>query len=553
MTHLKNFCINTVSRKLNGINVKINIDHSMPLPCLVLLSKYRFKKRYVKILPNGDIQGGLTKMVISLVDFSFIRSLAAPCYSNKSPPAYDPPSLFLLELFRYMDRHQSMDQFLKILRDKDRGRNYRAWAGINPEYIPTKVTFSNFKNRLGPDRYNEIFHIMVDIFKQLQMISFKVIAHDGTLFPTRARYKGCAFFSEQCGCINIENIISRVRKQIIYRLNNLHRVNLEKSFKIKALCPNSSFPEKVKRPRLEVLVMKLVPAEGQPSDDQINTANLFGVKDLLEQNKLSLSIIRSNISEIVPDEDRASFCCYKLPKDTDARIGVRRDPVNPNKKQKIFGYNLILSTSVEPDIKLELPVAGTNIAGNADKGKKIITNTRQINHYHECRTKIHLADAKYDSTENYEFIRNNASIPFIDYNSGKENRSAQALQDRGYNENGWPFAPCGMLTRPNGFDQKRRRHTFCCFKQCQNLKAAGIRHLNDHYDLASCRYIDNKYGYSEHSYIDDHPRLLTEVLRGTKRYNDVKKMRTAAERVNSVIKEDLGMLEKTNCLQPPPG
>ena len=280
------------------------------------------------------------------------------------------------------------------------------------------------------------------------------------------------------------------------------------------------------------------------SNEQINTANLFGVKELLEKNKLSLSIIRSNISEIVPDEDRASFCCYKLPKDTDAKIGVRRDPVNPNKKQKIFGYNLILSTSVEPDIKLELPVAVTNIAGNADEGKKIITNTRQINDYHECRTKIDLADAKYDSKENYGFIRNNGSIPIIDYNPRRENLSGKALRDRGYDKNGWPFAPCGMLTRPNGFDQKRGRHTFCCFKQCKNLKAAAIRHLNDNYDLGSCKYLGNKYGYSAHSYIDDHPRLLTEVLRGTKRYNDVKKMRTAAERVNSVIKEDLEMLEK---------
>ncbi len=42
-----------------------------------------------------------------------------------------------------------------------------------------------------------------------------------------------------------------------------------------------------------------------------------------------------------------TICCPKLPKDTDARIGVRRNPKNPDKKEKIFGYNLVLSTSVE--------------------------------------------------------------------------------------------------------------------------------------------------------------------------------------------------------------
>ena len=42
-----------------------------------------------------------------------------------------------------------------------------------------------------------------------------------------------------------------------------------------------------------------------------------------------------------------------------------RRPQNPDKKQKIFGYNAVLSTSVELHLRIELPVAITNIAGNA--------------------------------------------------------------------------------------------------------------------------------------------------------------------------------------------
>ncbi len=61
-------------------------------------------------------------MITSLIDFSFIRSLTAHLYVMKSPPPYDPPSLFLLELFRYIDRYPNMDRFLKDLRDKDKGR-----------------------------------------------------------------------------------------------------------------------------------------------------------------------------------------------------------------------------------------------------------------------------------------------------------------------------------------------------------------------------------------------------------------------------------------------
>jgi hypothetical protein len=129
MTPLDKFNINAVSRKFNGINAKISAADTVPFPCLVLLSNYQFQKRFVKILPNGDIQGGFTRMIVSLIDFSFVRSLTAHRYTIKSPPAYDPVSLFLLELFRYIDQHQNMDKFLEVLRDHDRGRAYRTYAG----------------------------------------------------------------------------------------------------------------------------------------------------------------------------------------------------------------------------------------------------------------------------------------------------------------------------------------------------------------------------------------------------------------------------------------
>lgn len=332
MTPLDKFNISSVSKKLNGINAKVSIANDVPFPCLALLSNYSFDKRFVKILPNGDVQGGFSKMIISLIDFSFVRSLCASCYSIKSPPAYDPPTLFLLELFRYIDLHQNMDKFLEVLRDKDRGRAYRRYAGID-SHVPTKGTLSNFKAWLGSVLYNEIFHILVDIFCQLQMITFNIIAHDGTLFPTRARYRGCTWFLDKCSCINVIDIVPRVKKQIMYRLNNLNKVNLEKTFSITCECPYA--PEekfKDKKPKVEVLSMKLGFSD-KPSKSQIHTAMVFGVK-------------------------------------------------------------------VELDLKLELPVAATNISGNGEEGKKIITNTKQINTHHNCQIKIDIADAKYDTIKN---------------------------------------------------------------------------------------------------------------------------------------------------------
>ncbi|RLB99112.1 MAG: hypothetical protein DRH34_13085 [Deltaproteobacteria bacterium] len=543
MRPLDKFNISNVSKKFNEINIKTSIANYEPFPCYVLLSNYMFKKRFVRILTNGDIQGGFANMITSLINFSFVRSLVAHCYSIKGPPPYDPASLFLLELFRYIDRHQNMDKFLEVLRDEDRGRAYRRYAGIGGD-IPSKGTFSNFKARLGACLYNDIFHILVDIFQQLQMISFNIIAHDGTLFPTRARYKGCTWFSDKCSCIDIHDVIFRVKRQLMYRLNNLNKVNLEKAFRIKWECP--FIPEKIlkKPPKVEVLSMKLGITDGKLSQNQINTAMLFGVKEELDKHGMFINVIRSNLFEVNLCEGHAKFCCPKIPKDTDARIGVRRDPQNASRKQKIFGYNLVLSTSVELNLKLELPVAATNISGNGEEGKKIITNTEQIKAHHGSVTKIDIADAKYDIIKNYTCLRKNGSIPIIDYNKRNEKLTAEALRNRGYDQNGWPFAPCGISTRPNGFDRKHQRHTFCCFKQCLDLKVTGIKNIQKNYDMGSCPHVKNKKGFSKHTYIKDNPRLINEIPRGTKRFKMLQQCRSAAERVNSVIKEDLKIIDK---------
>jgi hypothetical protein len=189
-------------------------------------------------------------------------------------------------------------------------------------------------------------------------------------------------------------------------------------------------------------------------------------------------------------------------------------------------------------------VAATNIAGNGEEGKKILTNTQQIKAYHACCSKIDIADAQYDIIENYTRLRKNGSVPIIDYNKRNEKLTNDALRERGYDQNGWPFAPCGLPTKPNGFDRKHQRHTFCCFKQCFDLKVTGIKNIQKDYDIGACPHAKRKKGYSKHTYIKDNPRLVNEIPRGTKRFKQIQQYRSASERVNSVIKEDLKILNK---------
>jgi len=458
---LKKFTIDNVSKRLNEINLKVGLSHQNLFPNLSLLSTYRFKKRFVHIHPNGDIQGGMIRLIISLIDFSFIRSLVANCYSPYGPPCYDPASLFLLDLFRYIDGYPYMSSFLEVVRDNNRGRAYRAHAGLAMDNIPCEGTFSIFRQRLGQHLYNQIFHVLVDIFHHLEMITFNILAHDGTLYPTWARYKGCTYFCDQCNSIRVKNVLAKVKNRILYRLNNLDDGSLGSECRVYTECPSDRFPQDVEKPKIELFAFKLAFADGELAQEQKNTAILFDVANELEKQQLCINAVRSAVSAIDFNDGAMIMCCPKLPKDTDAKIGVRRDPQNPNRKQKIFGYNLVLTTSVELHLKIELPVAATNIAGNAKEGSQIITNDEQIHSHHLCQVHIDIADAKYDITKNYNYIRANGSIPIIDYNRRRENLSKKTLKNRGYDQNGWPFASCGLLCRPNGFDQKHQRMTFC--------------------------------------------------------------------------------------------
>ncbi|RLB14155.1 MAG: hypothetical protein DRG35_05815 [Deltaproteobacteria bacterium] len=558
VNRFKKFTINNVSKKLKKININVSLSHQKPFPNLSLLSQYRFKKRFVRIFSNGSIQGGYAKMITSLIDFSFIRSLVADCYSPYGPPCYDPPSLFLLDLFRYIDGYQNMSQFLHVVHDEDRGRAYRTYAGISMDHLPCEGTFSNFRIRLGENLYNEIFHVLVDIFHQLEMITFQILAHDGTLYPTWSRYKGCTYFCNECSCITVSDCIDKVRKQILYRLNTLAENNLGSEVRAYTECPSQRFPEEVKKPRIELFAFRLAFADGQLTEEQRNTAALFSVEEELARQNLCINTIRSNVSGVNLHDGSLSICCPKLPKDIDARIGVRRDPKNPDKKQKIFGYDLVLSTSVEIHLKIELPVAVTNISGNAEEGSQLIKNKEQIHRHHRCQVKIDIGDSKYDDTDNYEYIRARGSIPIIDYNPRNEDLSKGALRNRGYDEKGWPFAPCGLLTRPNGFDKKHQRLTFCCFKQCLKLRYKALEDLQGRYNIGTCPYIQNQTGYAKHMpacagtadrYVKEHPRLINEIPRGTKRYNIFKKMRPASERSNSTMKEDIKILDKPRVLK----
>ncbi|MFQ6066551.1 MAG: hypothetical protein ACE5K3_04645 [bacterium] len=161
MKDLTPFSLKEISRKLNSINVQINLEHQevFPKERYRLLSFYQYKRRFVDISPQGYFS--LSKLATSLIDFSFVRSLVASSYGRKGGHCFDPASFFVLYLSRYLDEFKSQTDFISCLHDKDKGRGYRAYAGISYDRIPCEADFSNFKKQIGPEKFDEIFHAEV--------------------------------------------------------------------------------------------------------------------------------------------------------------------------------------------------------------------------------------------------------------------------------------------------------------------------------------------------------------------------------------------------------
>jgi len=525
-----------VIRKLNQIRIAINLKHQQPFPKSRnrLLSYYAYIPRRIKIKPSGEIAGGLSRFVTSLIDFSFVRSIVASAYSSVGGHAYDPVSLFLLELFRYLEKFSDLKAFLSVVRDEEKGKPYRLYAGISLAHLPCEADFTHLKDRLGEALYTEISQVLVEIVHLLGLLSFAILSTDGTLFPSYSHYKGCTYFCEQCASIEFKGLIENVRKRILYKLQEPKRLALGREIKVRVDCPSARFPEATPKPKVELLSLSLQIADPEkPSPFN----QIFGVEEELKSHGLDVLVRKIHFHSIRLDQiDSFFFRCPKLPSDTEARIGVRKNPKNPDKVEKVFGYNAIMPTAIELSLGLELPVGCLTISGNAEEGNQFIPLKEQLSRHHP-NTKIDLADAKYDELHNYQYARTGGSIPLIDYNIRNEDVSLEALKLRGYDRNGWPFAPCGILCRPNGFDYPFQRATFTCQRQCVLSNESKLKEYSQ-----SCPFFINYHGFIKHMSIKQHPRLVTEIIRGTPRYQKLRSLRPASERTNSTAKEDLHIL-----------
>ena len=538
------YSLKGIGQKLNPINAGINLKYHklFPKPPEWMLSHYVYKKRFVDIAPQGYYSK--PKLISSMIDFSFVRSLTTHCYSPFPPFCYDPPSLFLLDVFHWLDGFSSMAEFCNRLHHKENGRCYRTYAGISDDNIPCPATFTNFRARLGEPLYNRIFHILVEIVENLGLITARILSCDGSLFPATARYKGCNYACKDCLNIRVtdKDFIQRERYKILNLLENPSKIDPTKERRAYAKCPRAdSLPQDVHPPSIIVMAYKLVPFDPELVNEKDQTAKLLGVDEALARAKFMLIPKRSNISKIELNLIDNPFYvkCPRVPADLDAKIGYRRSKHNPNKKEKVFGFVTTITTSVELETKLELPVAVVTENASHHDGNLFIPLREQIKKYHpELKTHIDIGDAGFDYINNYEYSRKNSSLPIFAYNSRNEDLTQNALYFRGYDHNGYPYAPCKATCKPNGYDEKNKRSSFICAKQCQSCPQAVPEPIPD------CKYLNNSNGFSIHMPTSKNQRLFTEIPRGSKRWKKIYNIRTSSERTNSTAKTDLDVIDK---------
>lgn len=329
---LAGFSYRKLRKKISRVCIEIKLKNSdvFPKERSRLLSWYEYRERRIHFYPDGGIKGGPLRLLTSLVDFSFIRSLVAHCYDVEGGQCYDPVSIFLLDLFRWFLGHRHMTDFLEDVRDKTKGAQIRLFAGLTEEHIPCPGTFSHFRLDIGEELYDRIFHILVTIVEEIGLITGRFLSTDGTLFPTFARYKGCPYANEGCRCIEVKDVLGKIRGKVREAIRHLNKTSLPKEIKITIPCPN---PEatKEKRRRVEVVSFILDRANPRIAPKKDQTPQLLGLCDLLYEHKLVIKNYSSNINTLTLDlrGNPVGVSCPKVPVDIEARLGWRRSKKNP--------------------------------------------------------------------------------------------------------------------------------------------------------------------------------------------------------------------------------
>ncbi len=482
------------------------------------ISHYQFQPRPLTFTDKGAVEGSLSWLVGATLDFSFARDLCAGAYGTRGGHCYDPASLLFLEMAAKVDRYPDYASFCEDLEQADKGRCYRDLAGLD-EAIPGQDSFSNFRKRVGYSVVEQTTAVMVQLFIDFGLIKGEIVSTDGQLEPTHSRFKGCAYACQDCQGLPIDEAS---RQDLTQQLQS-------GSMRLEMMCPFPEVVDKVRKataktgtpkdPKVALLEVEALPPEQASSKSHPKLAELLGV---LQDQLPPVRLKWTHLSLSPTGELRAS--CPKVPSDLEAGVGYHVDNKNPGQKERVFGYLHLKTTDLHPDFTLELPLGNSTYAAGTDEGTEFIGHRGALA-MPVLPGQVQLADSADDRIANYHWVRERGGIAVFDYNRRNEHLDPESLLNRGYDQHGTPYAPCGRLCHSNGYDYQAQSRQYVCGLPCPPEEQQHCPH----------RY--GVLGYCHRMTFRDHPRLIGPIQRGSQRWHNLYAMRSASERTNSYDQE----------------
>lgn len=140
-----------------------------------------------------------------------------------------------------------------------------------------------------------------------------IASTDGTLFPTFPRFRGCDYFERKCQRIQITGLLSRIKRRVNRFLNYPEKIVLGKEYQVRERCSSHLFPERKKRPLINLFSFSL--SRFDPNKQTDGTSRLLGIEDKLKELDLMLLPLKSSINliQMSPSLDTCLIKCPRLP------------------------------------------------------------------------------------------------------------------------------------------------------------------------------------------------------------------------------------------------
>jgi hypothetical protein len=563
---VKKFTLDTVRVQFVQINQEVNDTYQTPFPKQRsrLISWYEYQHLEIEWDENGQVKRGIVWLVAALFDFTFVRSVAAPAYGKEGGYCYDPVSLFLLHLFAFLDGYMDDVAFVRDLRDPEKGKTYRTLAGLQ-ERIPSEDDLCNFRYRLQPEHFNIVFHVLDWFFEKIGLITGVILSTDGLLVRTFARYLGCNYAEERCRALPYTpEIRALIKERVTTALAVLAQGVSTKEIRIFVPCPHPEIVEKVKEktkgktPLFEVVCLRFIHTRytttfqmaGHPLE---KTVALLTEGQKKETSPDGRSVLKALLDEELPIAEgirvqavtnnvhweaagQPTIRCSKVPADIRARLGYRRSKSDPTKAEAVFGWEMMTTVSIEPLIHREFPVGVAVGVPNTSVGERFkVLQTEQVEKHHSFTPLAHTGDCAFGTEPGMAQVRSKGAVPIMDYNPGREDLSPEKLLERGYDKKGWPYITCPGGTRwaipPVRHEQETKSILHACLQLCPQKEQES-----------PCSFRETGLGQCLGMSIEEHPRLVVEVPRGTEQFQLLRNLRSGSERFNSQGKDD-GRLE----------